>query len=125
MMADGTRPVLVPPPRGTLDFVEELLRARYGWAAENEYFVIRGATSATKRAEAIGAFNHDHHGRARAFLLSTGAGALGINLVGANHVVLLDVSFNPAIDAQVRTRTERRRGGGRSGDFRTRRDDDE
>lgn len=36
------------------------------------------------------------------FLLSTTAGGAGLNLVGANRLVLLDSHWNPALDLQAR-----------------------
>jgi SNF2 family DNA or RNA helicase len=38
------------------------------------------------------------------FLLSTRAGGAGLNLVGANHLVLYDSDWNPAMDAQAMAR---------------------
>lgn len=35
------------------------------------------------------------------FLLSTRAGGAGLNLVGANHLVLYDSDWNPAADLQA------------------------
>ena len=36
------------------------------------------------------------------FLLSTKAGGLGLNIVGASRLVLYDIDWNPAHDLQVR-----------------------
>ena len=42
-----------------------------------------------------------------AFILSTRAGGLGINLTGADTVVIHDVDFNPAADKQAMDRCHR------------------
>ncbi len=34
-------------------------------------------------------------------LLSSKAGGVGLNLIGANHLILLDPDWNPATDQQV------------------------
>jgi len=42
-----------------------------------------------------------------AFLLSTRAGGQGLNLTGADTVVLHDVDFNPQVDRQAEDRCHR------------------
>lgn len=41
------------------------------------------------------------------FILTTRVGGLGINLTGANRVVIYDPDWNPATDAQARERAWR------------------
>lgn len=41
------------------------------------------------------------------FLLTTRVGGLGVNLTGANRVVIYDPDWNPATDAQARERAWR------------------
>ena len=36
------------------------------------------------------------------FLLSSKAGGVGLNLIGANRLILYDIDWNPANDLQVR-----------------------
>ena len=67
---------------------------------------IDGSTSAKKRITTLNAFN-DPTSNVRVLLLSTKAGAEGINLQSANRVVLFDVSWNPCHDAQSMCRSHR------------------
>lgn len=40
-------------------------------------------------------------------LLSLTAGGVGLNLVGANHLMLLDLHWNPQLEAQAQDRVYR------------------
>ena len=65
-----------------------------------------GNTPIAERQGMVAAFN-DGTSSAKIFLLSTRAGGLGINLTGADAVVIHDVDFNPEIDRQAEDRAHR------------------
>uniref|UniRef100_A0A131YIB9 ATP-dependent helicase ATRX n=1 Tax=Rhipicephalus appendiculatus TaxID=34631 RepID=A0A131YIB9_RHIAP len=71
------------------------------WVLGVDYFRIDGATSVDLRSRWISMFNDENNHRGRLFLVSTRAGSLGTNLVGANRVVLMDASWNPTHDTQA------------------------
>ena len=97
----------------TLDFLEEKLLPELGWRRGAHYARIDGATAFAQRQSICNRFNREaaapgappadpaRRGGLRCCLISTRAGNMGINLVGATHVVLLDVSWNPANDSQA------------------------
>jgi len=94
-----------------LSVVESLLE-RYPINGEiyrynEDYFRLDGSKSSKSRQTDIDSFNHAHNTAARLYLVSTRAGSLGVNLVAANRVVLMDVSFNPTYDLQAIFRTYR------------------
>ncbi|QPG76960.1 hypothetical protein FOA43_004354 [Brettanomyces nanus] len=82
----------------TLDLVEKLCRQhRFGSLR------LDGTMNINKRQKFVDRFN-DPEGREFVFLLSSKAGGCGINLIGANRLVLMDPDWNPASDQQALAR---------------------
>ena len=71
-----------------------------GWTS----FKITGSTPAQARQEMTKAFNQ---GERDAFLISLKAGGVGLNLTGADTVILVDLWWNPAVEAQAIGRAHR------------------
>ncbi|KAK9890570.1 hypothetical protein WA026_011940 [Henosepilachna vigintioctopunctata] len=95
----------------TLDLIEQFLQSsvipgeNVNWCRNTSYYRLDGSTSALEREKLINEFNSNP--KIHLFLVSTRAGSLGINLVGANRVVVLDASWNPCHDTQAVCRVYR------------------
>lgn len=63
-------------------------------------------TQVDERLAIVDQFN-DPEGPLFVFLLSTRAGGQGLNLTGADTVILHDVDFNPQVDRQAEDRCHR------------------
>lgn len=97
---DGNRRVLIFSQfRGMLDIIENELD-KLGM----ESFKITGSTPAKERQDMTTAFND---GQRSAFLISLKAGGVGLNLTGADTVILVDLWWNPAVEAQAIGRAHR------------------
>ncbi|EXJ90012.1 DNA repair and recombination protein RAD54 and RAD54-like protein [Capronia epimyces CBS 606.96] len=93
--------VLISNYTQTLDVFEKLCRARnYGSLR------LDGTMNVNKRQKLVDKFN-DPNGEEFVFLLSSKAGGCGINLIGANRLVLFDPDWNPAADQQALARVWR------------------
>ena len=93
--------VLISNYTQTLDMFDRLCRAR-------NYGVLRldGTMNVNKRQKLVDKFN-DPDGNEFVFLLSSKAGGCGLNLIGANRLVLFDPDWNPAADQQALARVWR------------------
>ncbi|NXN84833.1 ARIP4 Helicase, partial [Bombycilla garrulus] len=103
----------------TLSVIEEFLAKRpmpsppgsdggvHNWVRNINYYRLDGSTSASERERLINQFNDPSNASVWLFLLSTRAGCLGVNLIGANRVVVFDASWNPCHDAQAVCRVYR------------------
>ena len=99
-VADGGHRVLIFSQfKGMLEKIEQEL-PDLGLAS----FKITGSTPAHDRQEMTKAFNQ---GERDAFLISLKAGGVGLNLTGADTVILVDLWWNPAVEAQAIGRAHR------------------
>ena len=71
------------------------------WPYKSPLLIIHIGTVPVKiRGDIVDDFNRQGSG-AHIMLLSLGAGGVGLNLVGANHLFLLDMHWNPQLEQQV------------------------
>ncbi|MBM7635602.1 DEAD/DEAH box helicase [Streptococcus saliviloxodontae] len=96
---NGHRALIFSQFRGMLDVAEAELE-KLGLTT----YKITGSTPADQRQEMTRAFNS---GSKDAFLISLKAGGVGLNLTGADTVVLIDLWWNPAVEMQAISRAHR------------------
>ncbi|MGT2833243.1 DEAD/DEAH box helicase [Streptococcus halotolerans] len=96
---NGHRALIFSQFRGMLDIAEAELD-KLGLST----YKITGSTPANQRQEMTRAFNA---GSKDAFLISLKAGGVGLNLTGADTVVLIDLWWNPAVEMQAISRAHR------------------
>eukprot|EP00730_Choanoeca_flexa_P007741 TRINITY_DN12384_c0_g6_i1.p1 TRINITY_DN12384_c0_g6~~TRINITY_DN12384_c0_g6_i1.p1 ORF type:complete len:985 (+),score=230.84 TRINITY_DN12384_c0_g6_i1:75-2957(+) len=83
-----------------LDFMQQHLTSTYRFQAGVDFYRLQGGVSAKVRQEMCVTFNQPAS-RPKVFLVSVQAGSTGMNMFGANRVILFDVSWNPAQDNQA------------------------
>ncbi|EGN99526.1 hypothetical protein SERLA73DRAFT_72346 [Serpula lacrymans var. lacrymans S7.3] len=71
------------------------------------YFRLDGQTPAAKRQEYVNIFNKSSQYSRFLFLLSSKAGGVGLNLIGASRLCLIDSDWNPSHDLQSMARIHR------------------
>jgi SWI/SNF-related matrix-associated actin-dependent regulator of chromatin subfamily A containing DEAD/H box 1 len=98
--ANGDRVLIFSQFTLVLDILEAVLQT-----SRIQFTRIDGATKVNERQTIIDDFRDDK--TTTAFLLSTGAGGTGLNLMFANKVIIFDSSFNPQDDVQAENRAHR------------------
>lgn len=94
--------VLVSHYTSTLNILEAFCQKK-GYS----YYRLDGQTPQVKRQEYVNAFNNVSQRSSFIFLLSSKAGGLGINLIGASRLCLIDSDWNPSHDLQSMARCHR------------------
>ncbi|EXJ54859.1 uncharacterized protein A1O5_12925 [Cladophialophora psammophila CBS 110553] len=94
--------VVISNYTSTLNLIQQL-------AANSNLSFLRldGSVAAKKRQALVDKFNRSTASQCFLFLLSAKAGGVGLNLIGANRLVLFDVDWNPATDDQAVARIHR------------------
>jgi superfamily II DNA or RNA helicase len=80
-----------------------LIRRELGYRGV-PHFYLDGQTPSAERVELCGRFNE---GECELFLISLKAGGTGLNLTGADTVILYDLWWNPAVEEQAAGRAHR------------------
>lgn len=95
----GHKVLLFCQTRQMLDLVESAVGPKY------HYLRMDGNTSVKDRGMLVDRFNKDPS--IFIFLLTTKVGGLGLNLTGADRVIIYDPDWNPSTDLQARERAWR------------------
>ncbi|KAM3512338.1 hypothetical protein MY11210_004051 [Beauveria gryllotalpidicola] len=77
----------------TLDYLDKLFESQ-----SRRFCRLDGSTQIAKRQTMVKRFNK---GSEEVYLISTNAGGVGLNIFGANRVVIFDFKYNPVSDQQA------------------------
>lgn len=97
----GHKTLLFAQHRIMLDILEKFVRSLSGF----NYRRMDGTTPIQHRQSMVDEFNKDPN--IHVFLLTTKVGGLGVNLTGADRVIIYDPDWNPSTDVQARERAWR------------------
>lgn len=97
----GHKTLLFAQHRIMLDILEKFITSLQSFNIRR----MDGNTPIPRRQGMVDEFNNNPD--AHVFLLTTNVGGLGINLTGANRVIIYDPDWNPATDIQARERAWR------------------
>ena len=97
----GHKTLLFAQHRIMLDILQKTIGSMEGFHIRR----MDGNTSIKDRQNMVDEFNRDPD--LHVFLLTTKVGGLGVNLTGANRVIIYDPDWNPSTDVQARERAWR------------------
>lgn len=110
--AQGHRTLLFCQTRQMLDILERFVARMLCIDAQGaetsnpmRYLRMDGSTPIGKRQQLVDTFNANEY--YHVFLLTTKVGGLGVNLTGADRVIIFDPDWNPSTDIQARERAWR------------------
>lgn len=114
----GDKTIIFSQSIPMLDVLEELLAKRFQWEKNRDFLRLDGSTSSARRQRDIHLFNRQRKEAEEeageggtiypwVYLVSTRAGCLGVNMVGANRIIIFDASWNPSNDSQATYRAYR------------------
>ncbi|XP_023179025.2 transcription termination factor 2 [Drosophila hydei] len=101
VLQKNDKAIVVSQWTSVLDILRELLE-KEGLKALS----LNGSIPVKNRQDIVNEFNDPGNSK-RILLLSLTAGGVGLNLIGANHLVLLDLHWNPQLEAQAQDRIYR------------------
>ncbi|CAK4076667.1 unnamed protein product [Aphanomyces euteiches] len=99
--AQNHRVLVFAQHRRTLDILAKMMRS-----LDYKFCRLDGTTSVRERQNLLDAFNAPDSDLF-VFLLTTRAGGIGVNLTGADRVIIFDPDWNPSTDMQARERSWR------------------
>ncbi|TBU32764.1 P-loop containing nucleoside triphosphate hydrolase protein [Dichomitus squalens] len=94
--------IIVSHYTSTLNIIEAYCKKK-----SYAYHRLDGNTPAPKRQEYVNDFNRSSQAKRFIFLLSSKAGGVGLNLIGASRLCLIDSDWNPSHDLQSMARIHR------------------
>ena len=97
----GHKTLLFAQHRIMLDILEKMMKN----LPDFQYRRMDGDTPIKRRQDLVDEFNNDPD--LHVFLLTTKVGGLGVNLTGADRVIIYDPDWNPSTDIQARERSWR------------------
>ncbi|ELU04541.1 hypothetical protein CAPTEDRAFT_220290 [Capitella teleta] len=100
LKSEGHRVLIYSQMTRMIDLLEE-----YMWHRKHTYMRLDGSSKISDRRDMVADFQN--RSDIFAFLLSTRAGGLGINLTAADTVIFYDSDWNPTVDLQAMDRAHR------------------
>ncbi|CAB0032757.1 unnamed protein product [Trichogramma brassicae] len=70
------------------------------WLKNSDYFLIDGQVKEIDRQKFMAQFNDPKNLQGRLMIVSTQVACLGVNLIGANRVIIFEPHYNPSADLQ-------------------------
>lgn len=88
-----------------MDAIEYVLKKRItadnkNWRKGINYYRMDGTVPPEERNNICDSFNNPNNKKAMVLLMSYKVGGLGLNMVAANRVILMDVNWNPSYETQ-------------------------